>query len=233
MMQISNRLNKIISFIEKEDKVADIGTDHGFVPNFIVNENISNYVISSDISENSLKKSIELTLEYNNCDKIQNRVGPGLKVLEASEVDVAIIAGMGGLLISDIIKDSLDIAINLKKLILQPMQAKRDLRIFLYEKGFEIIDEAIIYEDKKYFEIIVTKYTGENKKISDEIFFDIPEIPYKRKDAIMKSYLENRIEYNTLLIENLKKSSDFNKVCKKIKDLEIFVNKCKELLNGL
>ena len=232
-MQISNRLKKIISFIEKEDKIADIGTDHGFVPNFIVNENISNYVISSDISENSLKKSIELTKEYNNEDKIKNRVGSGLKVLEVSEVDIAIIAGMGGLLISDIIKESFDVAINLKKLILQPMQAKKDLRIFLYEQGFEIIDEAIIYEDKKYFEIIVTRYTGNIKKISDEIFYDIPEIPYKRKDDIMRSYLENRIEYNTLLIENLKRSSDFNKVCEKLKELEIFVSKCKELLNEL
>ena len=49
----------------------------------------------------------------------------------------------------------------------------------------------------------------------------------------MRSYLENRIEYNTLLIENLKRSSDLNKVCEKLKELEIFVSKCKELLNEL
>ena len=231
-MQISKRLNEIISFIEKEDKVADIGTDHGFVPNFIVNEKISSYVVSSDISENSLKKSIELTKEYSNEDKIFNRVGAGLSVLNKNEVDTVIIAGMGGILISEIIEEDFEIARNLKKLILQPMQAQRDIRIYLYSKGFSIVDEKIIYEDRKYFEIIVTKYTG-NSKISDEIFYEIPEMPYKRKDKIIYDYLENRISYNEMLLNNLKKSSDLDKVEDKIKETENFVNKCKELLNGI
>ena len=137
MIELSKRLGTIVGFIDKNKKVADIGTDHGFVPNFIVNEEISDFVISSDISKNSLLKSVELTKEYKNEDKIINRIGPGLEVLSISEVDIAIIAGMGGLLISEIIKDSWDIAINLDKLILQPMQAKKELREFLVKNGFE------------------------------------------------------------------------------------------------
>ena len=232
MIELSKRLGTIVGFIDKNKKVADIGTDHGFVPNFIVNEKISDFVISSDISKNSILKSIELTKEYNNEDKIINRIGPGLEVLNVSEVDIAIIAGMGGLLISEIIKDSWDIAINLDKLILQPMQAKKELRKFLVCNGFQIIDEKIVFEDRKYFEIIVARYTGENTK-KEDIFFEIPEIPYNRKDEIVYSYLENRIEYNEILIDNLKKSCDLNKVDSKIKEVKKFINNCKELLNEI
>lgn len=232
MIELSKRLGTIVGFIDKNKKVADIGTDHGFVPNFIVNEEISDFVISSDISKNSLLKSVELTKEYKNEDKIINRIGPGLEVLSISEVDIAIIAGMGGLLISEIIKDSWDIAINLDKLILQPMQAKKELREFLVNNGFEIIDEKIVFEDRKYFEIIVAKYTGKNIE-KENIFFEVPEIPYNRKDEIIYSYLENRIEYNKMLIDNLKKSCDLNKVDNKIKEVEIFINNCKELLNEI
>ena len=231
-MQLSKRLNGIVSFIEKKDKVADIGTDHGFVPTFLVNNNISDYVVSSDISENSLLKSIELTKEYSNEDKIINRVGPGLEVLSVGEVDTAIIAGMGGLLISDIIKDSFEISKNLKKLILQPMQAQSELRKFLYKNGFKITDEMIVFEEKKYFEIIETHYVGQCS-ISDEIFYEIPEIPYKRKDEIVKNYLENRINYTGYIIDNLNKSKDRGKVLLKINELEIFIKKCRELLNGV
>lgn len=232
MIELSKRLGAIVGFIDKNKKVADIGTDHGFVPNFIVNEEISDFVISSDISKNSLLKSVELTKEYKNEDKIINRIGPGLEVLSISEVDIAIIAGMGGLLISEIIKDSWDIAINLDKLILQPMQAKKELREFLVNNGFEIIDEKIVFEDRKYFEIIVAKYTGKNIE-KENIFFEVPEIPYNRRDEIIYSYLENRIEYNKMLIDNLKKSCDLNKVDNKIKEVEIFINNCKELLNEI
>ncbi len=232
MIELSKRLGTIVGFIDKNKKVADIGTDHGFVPNFIVNEEISDFVISSDISKNSLLKSVELTKEYKNEDKIINRIGPGLEVLSISEVDIAIIAGMGGLLISEIIKDSWDIAINLDKLILQPMQAKKELREFLVNNGFEIIDEKIVFEDRKYFEIIVAKYTGKNIE-KENIFFEVPEIPYNRRDEIIYSYLENRIEYNKMLIDNLKKSCDLNKVDNKIKEVEIFINNCKELLNEI
>lgn len=232
MIELSKRLGTIVGFIDKNKKVADIGTDHGFVPNFIVNEEISDFVISSDISKNSLLKSVELTKEYKNEDKIINRIGPGLEVLSISEVDIAIIAGMGGLLISEIIKDSWDIAINLDKLILQPMQAKKELREFLINNGFEIIDEKIVFEDRKYFEIIVAKYTGKNIE-KENIFFEVPEIPYNRRDEIIYSYLENRIEYNKMLIDNLKKSCDLNKVDNKIKEVEIFINNCKELLNEI
>lgn len=232
MIELSKRLGTIVGFIDKNKKVADIGTDHGFVPNFIVNEEISDFVISSDISKNSLLKSVELTKEYKNEDKIINRIGPGLEVLSISEVDIAIIAGMGGLLISEIIKDSWDIAINLDKLILQPMQAKKELREFLVNNGFEIIDEKIVFEDRKYFEIIVAKYTGKNIE-KENIFFEVPEISYNRRDEIIYSYLENRIEYNKMLIDNLKKSCDLNKVDNKIKEVEIFINNCKELLNEI
>ena len=231
-MQLSNRLEALAGFIDKGDKVADIGTDHGFVPNFIVEKGISDFCIASDISENSLKKSIELTRELKNEDKIVNRTGPGLSILRKNEVDDVIIAGMGGLLISEILEDDFEVVKNLKKLILQPMQAQKELRKYLYEKGYEITDEKIIFEDRKYFEIIVAKYTGIKKNI-DKIYYEIPYMPYIRRDSVIKDYLTNRIEYSTMILDNLNKSSEKKKVEKKIKELEEFISKCGVLLSEI
>lgn len=231
-MEISKRLETIASFVDIGDKTADIGTDHGFVPNFLIQKGISDFVIASDISESSLNKSMEFTKEMKNEDKIVSRVGSGLSVLKKGEVNTAIIAGMGGLLMEEIIKSDWDIAINLDKIILQPMQAMSEIRKFLYENKFEIIDEKIIYEDKKFFEIILTKYSGEVQKI-DEIFYEIPKMPYLRQDKIIYDYLKNRIEYNSMILKSLEKSKDLKKVEAKIKKVSKFIQKCEELLNEI
>lgn len=231
-MQLSNRLRALASFIDKGDKVADIGTDHGFVPNFIVQNNLTDFCIASDISKNSLIKSIELTNELKNENKIVNRVGAGLKVLKKDEVDDVIIAGMGGLLMIEIIKEDFEKVKNLKKLILQPMQAQSELRKYLYENGFEISDEKIIYEDKKYFEIIVAEYTGKLKEI-DHIFYEIPYYPYIRKDNIIKDYLNNRIQYSKVIYNNLNKSNDIEKMKEKIQEYKIFIERCEVLFNEI
>ncbi len=204
MINISERLKKIASYVDKGKKVADIGTDHGIVPIFLVNTNISDRVIASDISRRSLQKTVDMVREYKLEDKIETRTGNGLKVLNPGEVDNLIIAGMGGILISDLIEEEIEIAKKMDKIILQPMQASENLREYLCKKGFEIIEESIIYEDDRFFEIIVAKYTGEIN-MREDIFYKIPLICYKRRDEVLKSFLFKEIEYNKNILNKLAK----------------------------
>ncbi|MDO5040795.1 MAG: class I SAM-dependent methyltransferase [Peptoniphilus sp.] len=204
MINISERLKKIASYVDKGKKVADIGTDHGIVPIFLVSENISDRVIASDISKKSLQKTVDMVREYELEDKIETRVGNGLKVLKPGEVDNIIIAGMGGVLIWNLIEEDMEISKKAEKIILQPMQAPEYLREHLCKKGFEIIDESIIYEEERFFEIIVAKYTGEINPRED-IFYEIPLICHRRKDETLRDFLINKIEYNKDILDKLTK----------------------------
>ncbi|SHH25996.1 tRNA (adenine22-N1)-methyltransferase [Anaerosphaera aminiphila DSM 21120] len=202
-MDISNRLKTIAEMVDKGSKVADIGTDHGLIPNFLVNENISDFVICSDISEDSLNKSISLVKDMHNEEKVFPRVGNGLEVLSESEVDTVIIAGMGGQLISDILKKDIELVKNFKRLILQPMQGQHLLRKYLYENNFKIVNEEIIFEDNRFFEIIVAYYR-EDKNLVEEIFYTVPKTLYDEKAPILKEFLNNKIKYNENIINAIK-----------------------------
>ncbi|RVU55313.1 tRNA (adenine(22)-N(1))-methyltransferase [Anaerosphaera multitolerans] len=228
MMKISKRLKTLSNLVSKNSKVADIGTDHGFVPNFLVENNISNYVICSDISEESLQKSISLIESMGNEKHIKTRVGDGLSVLNKGEVDTVIIAGMGGQLISKILKSEIELVKELDKIILQPMQGQELLRKFLYENGFNIVDELIVYEDGSYFEIIVTKYDGIIRSVN-KIFYEIPKILLDRKDPILKDFLTEKIKYNNSIIDEIKDYKS-EKVRDRVEELSKINNRYKELL---
>ncbi|MGO1579896.1 MAG: tRNA (adenine(22)-N(1))-methyltransferase [Peptoniphilaceae bacterium] len=229
-MNLSNRLKKIANYVDIGSKVADIGTDHGFVPNFLVDNNISRYIVASDISKNSLSKTIELIEKTGKNKYIFPRVGNGLNILNKGEVDTIIVAGMGGELIKHILLDDIEIVKNLKKLILQPMQGSDILRKFLYEFGFNIIDESIIYEDDRYFEIIVAKYDNiENKKV-DEIYYEIPEKLYIKKDKILNDYINFKILYNKNILNKLYELEADERIRQRINYLEEKNKTYKEML---
>lgn len=167
---ISKRLNKISSHI-KGKRMADIGTDHGLVPIFLIENKIVDYAIAGDISKPSLQKAIDLASEKN--IELDARLGNGLEVLKPEDgIETVVIAGMGGVLIGEILSAS-EISKNVR-LILQPMQGTKELRKYLFENGYEIIDEDVVFEDDRYFEIIVAEYDGKIREIPNEIELKIP-----------------------------------------------------------
>ncbi len=218
MIKLSKRLEEIVNLIDKNSKVADIGTDHGLVPNFLVENNISSYIVASDISEKSLEKTYELVDNKYIDSKIYLRVGNGLEVIEKNEVDTVILAGMGGILISKLIEKDFDKVENLKKLILQPMQNQYELREYLYKKGFIFNDQRIVYEEKKYFEIMDVSYKGEISKV-DPIFYELPYECYKRKDETFAEYLLYKIRKNKFILNKLVPEEKTKRIENKILEL--------------
>ena len=218
MIKLSKRLEEIVNLIDKNSKVADIGTDHGLVPNFLVENNISSYIVASDISEKSLEKTYELVDNKYIDSKIHLRVGNGLEVIEKNEVDTVILAGMGGILISKLIEKDFDKVENLKKLILQPMQNQYELREYLYKNGFIFNDQRIVYEEKKYFEIMDVSYKGEISKV-DPIFYELPYECYKRKDETFAEYLLYKIRKNKFILNKLEPEEKTKRIENKILEL--------------
>lgn len=228
MIKLSKRLRAIVNFCDKNKIIADIGTDHGFVPNFLYEEDINRKIIATDISLNSLKKAIEFTELRGNKGKIEHIVCNGLEKIPP--VDQIIIAGMGGILISKILDRDFEKARQAEKLILQPMQQVDYLRKFLYDKGFKILDEKIVFEDNKFFHIIVANYKAIKEEYRD-IDLKVSKLLRNRKDKDLIEFLKYLINYNIFIIKNIEGSSQ-RSIYKKDKLREENI-KLKEILDEI
>lgn len=197
---ISKRLNKISSHI-KGKRMADIGTDHGLVPIFLIENKIVDYAIAADISKPSLQKAIDLAKEKN--IELDARLGDGMEVLKTEDrIETVVIAGMGGVLIGEILSAS-EISKNVR-LILQPMQGARELRKYLFENGYEIIDEDVVFEDDRYFEIIVAEYDGKIREVPNEIELKIPIRALRKNQEEAFLFVEYLKDANLSIMKGLK-----------------------------
>lgn len=153
---MDKRLEKIAKIIGRADTIIDIGTDHGYLPLFLLEEGIVSKAIVSDISAASLKKAENLAQEKQMGARMEARLGGGFSVItEEDQLDLAVIAGMGGNLISAIIEEDLSLLKTKPiRLILQPMQNPEVLRQYILDKRFTILSENLVREEKFIYQII-------------------------------------------------------------------------------
>ncbi|MGL5244669.1 MAG: class I SAM-dependent methyltransferase, partial [Sarcina sp.] len=146
-MDLSLRLKTIASYVDNCECIADIGTDHGYIPIYLVKKGVCNKAIASDINKGPIEKA-KLNVAFEGLsDKVKCLLGGGLKPLKKGEVNGVILAGMGGNLTRDILVDDIEKVKLYEFLILQPAQNPEVLREYLYENKFEIIDEDLIKDD--------------------------------------------------------------------------------------
>jgi len=220
-------LASIAQLVPRNSRVIDIGTDHGYLPIFLATQKVHQggstasikeddilgvlepprctrgdcFIIASDINEKPLAITKKNIIRYNCENKVELRLGSGLKVLEYNEVDVIIIAGMGGVLISEMIDEGHDILTDTNILILQPMQAPKELRKYLIHSKFEIIKDVLVKEDNRIYEIIVAKKG--KQIIRDEIYCEIGLHLGKNPKAVAIEFLKKKKDSINLVIRNL------------------------------
>ena len=155
-MNISKRLQAIISMVPENHCTADIGTDHGFVPVSLVTEGIAERAIASDVRKGPLQRAEARVRRAGLTDRIDVRLGDGLKVLSPGEAEVIVIAGMGGMLMIRILRDAPEVMKSARYLVLSPHRDAYELRKFLTEQGLRIEDETMVEEEGKYYPVIRT-----------------------------------------------------------------------------
>lgn len=199
-MKLTDRLLKIALLVSKGKKIADIGTDHGYIPVYLLNKGTIPFAILADVNKGPLENARK-EVKYNNLtDKTDLRLGSGIEVLKKDEVDEIIIAGMGGILISELLEANKEVAHSVDKLILQPMQAQEELRKYLLGNGYEIVNEVLVKEDFRIYEIIETKYTGKNTILEDEIYFEVSKKLIENNDPLLKEFIDKKIyKYNSII----------------------------------
>jgi tRNA (adenine22-N1)-methyltransferase len=198
-MNISVRLKTIGDMVDKCNTVADIGTDHAYLPIYLIKKSICEKAIASDINKGPVERAVENVKREGLESKIFCRLGPGFNTIKPSEVNCAIIAGMGGNLIRDIIEEKMDVFKSLNYAILQPVQNPEVLRKYIYEAGYEVIDEELCIDDSKYYEIIKVRY-HKNPRELNNIYYEIGEKLVEKKHPLLKKYIEYKLnKYNNIL----------------------------------
>ncbi|MDM8143806.1 tRNA (adenine(22)-N(1))-methyltransferase [Megamonas hypermegale] len=148
------RLQTVADFVPRGSVIADIGTDHGYLPIELIKSGKCTKAVAADVNEGPLFAAKRSVRAAGLCAQIDIRLGSGLAVLQTGEVDIAIFCGMGGNLIRQLLIDSPAVVNSLKGLILQPQQGYSALRRYLYEIGWHIEDEAIAKEDGRIYQVI-------------------------------------------------------------------------------
>lgn len=229
-MRLTNRLATVASKVPCGVKVADIGTDHAYIPVFLVKNNISNNVIASDVKKGPLDIAKKCILQNNMSEYIQTRLGYGLSVLKPYEVDTVIIAGMGGMLIRDILDQSKEICNTIKTFILQPMIAQDILREWLNSNNYKIIDETLAKEGNKMYTILVVQHGYES--IENKIYFDIGKKLIENKDPLLKEYIKKKIIQTKRILNSLKGQTTCNSQKKRL-EVESKLDEYYELLKNI
>lgn len=156
--------------------VADIGTDHAYLPSYLVLKGITPNAIACDLRKKPLLNAKESVEKYNLADKIELRLSDGLDEIKAGEVGDVIMAGMGGTLTADIMKRADWLKDSQVHLILQPMTHAEDVRLYLCENGFEILKETVCKDEGRIYIAINAVYCGEKKDYPDgyEFYGELP-----------------------------------------------------------
>lgn len=174
---LDKRLLSCADFVRAGAVFADIGTDHGYLPLFLLREGRIERAYLSDVNRGPLSSAERNASAEGLADRCEFILTDGACALKDKGVTDYAICGMGGELIARIIEDAPHLFTEGVRLILQPMTKQEHVRRFLCENGFSIVAERFSFDSGKYYVTIVAEFTGEKRCVSDteaELGFDIP-----------------------------------------------------------
>jgi len=201
---LKKRLAAVSRFVPKGARVVDIGTDHAYLPVYLAKYGICSKVIATDISAGPLSSAARTVKENDLGEKIELRQGNGLEVIEPGEVDVIIIAGLGGNTIKELLEASPRAISEVKRLILQPMGGEMHLRVWLANHGWRIAAETLVEENGKLYVIEVAEPGREETE--DPLLVEIGPRLVEKRDPLLQMYL-NELESKYLaVLEGLARS---------------------------
>lgn len=192
-MEVSKRLQRIAGFVTWNHTVADIGTDHGYLPVYLIKEGISKKVLAMDIGKGPLKSAEKTIASYGLADCIETRLSDGLAGLQQGETDTIVIAGMGGELVCGILGREIEKAKAAKELILSPQSEIFKVRAFLREHGFTIVKEDMLVDEGKFY-VIMKAIPEEVTEAADEDWYFVTDrygkLLLQAKHPILREFLE-------------------------------------------
>lgn len=233
--KLTGRLSMLAKLADASQRLADIGTDHGYLPLYLLEKGHVEHCILCDINFGPLENAKRSFREAEFTDQTDFRLGSGIEPLEHAEVDTVVIAGMGGGLIIDILSQDLEKSKSFETMLLQPMTEQNVLRQWLLDQGFRIKSDHYIHEGTKYYEIIEISSHEDNSTFQVHEYSDDLEFGYKitkiNTNEYIRFLLYRRHKYEIIMKQLEKSNSQGTKhdLCvSKLKIIDSILQKVKE-----
>lgn len=231
---LSSRLNQVALFVEQHGqspiRIADIGSDHAYLPCHLALNKVIEYGIAGEVVEGPYKSAIKEVRLQGLTDTIDVRLGDGFDVVNLNDlINMATICGMGGALIRSILEAGSHKLISGHTLILQPNIAEKQLRQWLVENYYHIIDEEVVLEHHRSYEVIVAVHREDEEKqeLTDQELLFGP-INVKKRTAAFITKWENELESTANILESVKLAASSKS--DKLKEIEIKYSHIKDVL---
>ncbi|MDS1029478.1 class I SAM-dependent methyltransferase [Bacillota bacterium LX-D] len=204
IIKLSPRLKAIADLIEPGRAVADIGTDHAYLPIYLVQQGIAPKAVAVDIHQGPFQSAADQVRQQKLTDLISVRLGNGLEPISVGEIEMAVLAGMGSATIEKILEAKPDLVTDLKQLVLQPMVGIANLRLWLSQNHWRI-DKEVLVADENHIYVIISAKPGEDK-LTDWLTLELGPVILREKPPLFVPYLEKLIADLTKVFISLEKT---------------------------
>lgn len=220
---LTPRLAATASLVAGGGSIVDIGTDHAYLPAYLILNNKVPFAIAADVRKSPLENARDTVVKYNLHEKIDLRLSDGLAKIKEDEVSEIIFAGMGGTLIAEKLKECPWVKNEKYHFVFQPQSKAEDLRGFLFSNGFEINKELAVNEGRRCYIMFDAYYTG---KITEFTLSDcfIGKLPRTEEAKVHLTNQLKRLEKKLNAFKATNKNNEDIKVLEKLtKDIKGFI----------
>lgn len=228
-MQLSARMERLASKVPYGSRLADVGTDHGYIPIALVLGGRISFAVAMDVNPGPLKRAEEHIRGQKLSAYIETRLSDGLTALRAGEADTVLIAGMGGALTVRILKGGAHCLCDVKELILQPQSEIHLVRKWLCENGYRITEEDMVQDAGKFYPIMKAVHGEQQTPGEVELYYGSTD--RQKSPEVFEAYIRNELRKNENIRRRLKEHGQENSV--RMGELEKEKRRLEEALYGI
>ena len=188
--------------------VADIGTDHGYIPIWLMEHKKASFAVAMDINKGPLEKARENIRLHGLTSYIETRLSDGMKNLKAGEAESVVIAGMGGGLVMKILEDVKGKSLGIREWILQPQSEIQKVRTYLRESGYCIVAEDMVLDEGKFYPMM--KVIKGEPELYSEAELCYGKILLKNRNKVLEEFLKKELDIKTEIRNRLQNSDGEN-----------------------
>ena len=203
-MELSKRLQAVADLVSEGLVVADVGTDHGYIPIYLIETKKSPKAFAMDVNKGPLLRAKEHIAEHGLETRIETRLSDGVRALQKGECDCVVVAGMGGALTIKIMEEGKDIFRNLKEFVLQPQSELQKVRAYLCENAYFIVEENMVLDDGKFYPMFRVINGQSEEYHAIELCYG--KLLLEQKNAVLKTFLQKEKAVKELILSNLEQS---------------------------
>ncbi len=233
MINLSKRLRMVADMVTPGGGAVDIGTDHAYIPIYLAKNGLKEHVYACDVNKGPIAIAESNIAEQGCSGVVETCLCNGLSKVLVSPGDSVIIAGMGGLLIKDILSRDIDKAKTAGELILQPQSEFGKLRDYLCNAGFKITDEDAVTEEGKYYFAIKAVVSHDEDYSLTEEEKEFGPLLLSKKHPVMKDYLGKCLGVEKDIMARLSKEKAGENVRRRMRQVTDRISFLERVLEGI